>query len=168
MTQANADLKLWYKSPAQQWTSALPVGNGRLGAMVFGGIQQERLQLNEDTLWSGGPRDWNNPDAKAVLPEVRRAIADGDYVKADKLCQKMQGTYNQSYLPMGDLYLDFSPSEEYSNLMDYFLDKAIVTTRYTTNGVTFNREVFASFPDQIIVVHLTCSQHRDICHSQHA
>ncbi len=159
MTQANADLKLWYKAPAQQWINALPIGNGRLGAMVFGGIQHERLQLNEDTLWSGGPRDWNNPDAKAVLPEVRRAIADGDYVKADKLCQKMQGTYNQSYLPMGDLHLEFSPSDEYSNYYrDLSLNQAIATTRYTTNGALFSREIFASFPDQVIVVHCTCDQ----------
>ena len=126
---------------------ALPIGNGRMGAMVFGGVQQERIQLNEDTLWSGGPKDWNNPDAKAVLPEVRRAIADGDYVKADKLSQKMRGPYNQSYLPLGDLNLAFSASEEYSDYYrDLSLDQAVATTRYTTNGAKYSREIFASFP----------------------
>ncbi|MBA3869275.1 MAG: glycoside hydrolase family 95 protein [Anaerolineae bacterium] len=152
-------LTLWYRQPANKWVEALPLGNGRLGAMVFGGVQQERIQLNEDTLWSGGPKDWNNPDAKAVLPEVRRAIADKDYVKADKLCQKMQGTFNQSYLPMGDLYLDFSQTEEYSNYYrDLSLNQGLATTRYIANGATYSREIFASFPDQVIVVRLTCDQ----------
>src|SRR4051794_31030015 len=97
-----ADLILWYQQPAQQWVEALPVGNGRLGAMVFGGVATERLQLNEDTLWSGGPTDWNNPQAKDVLPEVRRLIFAGKYVETDALCRKMQGPYNQSYEPLGD------------------------------------------------------------------
>src|SRR5688572_10645214 len=84
---------LWYLEPAQVWTEALPVGNGRLGAMVFGGVAQERIALNEATLWSGGPRDWNNPHAKEVLPPVREALLNGEYTKADKLCREMQGLY---------------------------------------------------------------------------
>src|SRR5580698_575722 len=93
-------LTLWYKKPAEKWTDALPIGNGRLGAMVFGGINEERLQLNEDTLWSGaGPRDWNNPEARKHLPEVRRLVLEAkDYVAADNECKKMQGPFNQSYL----------------------------------------------------------------------
>lgn len=156
---AASHLTLWYRQPAQKWVEALPVGNGRLGAMIFGGVHQERLQLNEDTLWSGGPKDWNNPRAKAVLPEVRRAIAAEDYVKADQLCQQMQGAYTQSYQPLGDLYLDFETPEAYSDYYrDLALDDALATTRYRTNGVTFSREIFASFPDQVIVVRLSCSQ----------
>ncbi len=154
-----SSLALWYQQPAQQWVEALPVGNGRLGAMIFGGVQQERIQLNEDTLWSGGPKDWNNPGAKAVLPELRRAIDAEDYVKADQLSKQMQGIFNQSYQPMGDLYLDFEIAENYSDYYrDLSLDEALATTRYAANGVTFSREIFASFPDQVIVVRLTCSQ----------
>ena len=97
MTQASAVLKLWYKAPAQQWISALPIGNGRLGAMVFGGIQHERLQLNEDTLWSGGPRIWNNARASLVLPEVRRLIFEERYAEANTLAKLMQ------YYPASDL-----------------------------------------------------------------
>lgn len=152
-------LTLWYRQPAQKWVEALPVGNGRLGAMIFGGVQQERIQLNEDTLWSGGPRDWNNPDAKAALPEVRRAIAAGDYVKADELSKQMQGPYNQSYQPLGDLYLDFEKSEAYRDYYrDLSLDEALAATRYTSNETAYSREVFASFPDQVIVMRLTASQ----------
>ena len=99
---------LRYDRPAEKWTEALPVGNGRLGAMVFGGVSKELLQLNESTLWSGAPRDWNNPDGPAVLAEVRKAIFAGDYTKADELCRKMQGPYNESYQPLGDLALDFT------------------------------------------------------------
>ncbi|MEP6984453.1 MAG: glycoside hydrolase family 95 protein, partial [Chloroflexota bacterium] len=127
-------LILWYRQPAYKGVEALPIGNGRLGAMVFGGVQRERIQLNEDTLWSGGPKDWNNPQAKAVLPEVRRAIAVGDYAKADELCRQMQGPYNQSYQPLGDLHLDFLASEEYGDYYrDLSLDEAIATTRYAMN-----------------------------------
>src|SRR5690242_19181929 len=83
---ARSNLLLWYRKPAEKWTDALPIGNGRLGGMVFGGIEDERLQLNEDTLWSGAPHEWNNPDAKKHLPEVRRLVLDQqDYVAADKV-----------------------------------------------------------------------------------
>ena len=105
--QTASHLTLWYRRPAQQWVEALPVGNGRLGAMVFGGIERERLQLNEDTLWSGGPRDWNNPNAPKVLAEVRRLIAEEKYVEADRAARGMQGPYTQSFEPLGDLVLAF-------------------------------------------------------------
>src|SRR3954467_8858458 len=106
-TSAADDLKLWYRRPAAQWVEALPVGNGRLGAMVFGGVERERLQLNEDTLWSGGPRDWNNPKAPAALADVRRLIADGKFAEADRAARGMQGPYTQSFEPLGDLTLTF-------------------------------------------------------------
>jgi alpha-L-fucosidase 2 len=86
---------LWFDKPAGKWTDALPIGNGRLGAMVFGGVPEERLQLNEDSLWSGFPRQWNNPAAKQHLPEVRRLVLEeADYVGADRVCREMQGVYN--------------------------------------------------------------------------
>ena len=154
-------LVLRYSRPAERWTEALPVGNGRLGAMLFGGTAAERLQLNEATLWSGGPREWNNPGAKAVLPEVRAAIFAGDYVRAGQLCKKMQGPYNESYQPLGDLHLNFWPDgapavSDFERTLD--LDRAVATVRFTAAGTTFTREVWCSYPDQVIVVRLTASQ----------
>jgi hypothetical protein len=99
LVRQGKELKLWYRGPAAAWVEALPVGNGRLGAMVFGTLGRERLQLNEDTLWSGGPRDWNNPEAAAVLPEIRRLIAEGRYVEADAAAKRMMGPYTQSAPP---------------------------------------------------------------------
>ena len=150
---------LRYTQPAERWVEALPVGNGRLGAMVFGGIAAEHLQLNESTLWSGGPKDWNNPGAKDVLPKVRAAIFAGDYAEAGKLCLQMQGPYNQAYQPLGDLHLDFPGTTEttaYERALD--LDRAVATVRYQAGGATFTREVFSSFPDQVMVVRLTCDR----------
>ena len=160
-TAFGADESLKYTQPASQWTEALPVGNGRLGAMVFGGVAGEHLQLNEATLWSGGPRNWNNPGAKEILPQVRAAIFAGDYVKADQLCKKMQGPYNESYQPLGDLRLAFSGTDQtvpadYERTLD--LDRAVVTERYSEGGATFTREVFSSYPDQVIVVRLMCDK----------
>jgi alpha-L-fucosidase 2 len=151
-------MRLWYKQPARAWEEALPLGNGRLGAMVFGGWPTERLQLNEDTLWSGAPRDWNNPQASEVLPEARRALLAENYHEGDALCQKMQGPYNESYQPLGDLYLDFdsgqAPPEDY--VRDLNLDTAIATVRYRLGATQFTREVFASHPAQVIAMRLTC------------
>ena len=99
-------LRLWYSNAANTWVEALPIGNGSLGAMVFGGVGRERLQLNDDTLWSGGPRDWDNAKARDVLPEIRKAIFAGQYVEADALAKKMMGPYTESYQPLGDLSAD--------------------------------------------------------------
>jgi alpha-L-fucosidase 2 len=150
-------MKLWYRQPAREWVEALPLGSGRLGAMLFGGVQTERLQLNEDTLWSGGPKEWNNPQARMILTEVRRAIFAGKYQEADALCRKMQGPYNQSYQPLGDLYLDFGgevTATEYYRDLD--IDRAVATVRYRAGDAVYTREVFASFPAQVLVVRLTC------------
>lgn len=153
------NMKLWYRQPAQHWVEALPVGNGRLGAMVFGGLEQEHLQLNEDTLWSGGPKQWDNPEALAVLPDVRRLLFSAEYDGADQLSKKMQGPFTQSYMPLGDLYLDFdhpdSPAD-YQRELD--LDTALASVAYTIGDARFTREVFASAPDQVIVVRLSCDQ----------
>jgi hypothetical protein len=123
LLRAEEPLWLRYAQPAERWTEALPVGNGRLGAMVFGGVVSERLQLNEATLWSGGPREWNNPGAREALPRVRAAVFAGDFVSATELTKKMQGPYNQSYQPLGNLRLGFSgeaggPPSSYERALD--------------------------------------------------
>jgi alpha-L-fucosidase 2 len=159
MTNRSDDLILRYAEPAREWTEALPVGNGRLGAMVFGGTTTERIALNEDTLWAGGPRDGTNPEAQATLPEVRRLLLAGDYLAAEELCKHLQGPYTHSYLPLGDLLLDFAgagDAQDYVRSLD--LDSAIAATVYRAGDVTCQREIFASFPDQAIVVRLTSDQ----------
>jgi alpha-L-fucosidase 2 len=155
-------LTLWYRHPARQWVQALAVGNGRLGAMVFGGVNQERLQLNEDTLWAGGPYDPVNPDALGALPEVRRLIFDGKYREADRLlsAKVMAKPLRQMpYQTVGDLLLDFpevKTAEDYRRELN--LDTAIASVSYTTEGVRFTREVFSSPVDQVIVVRLTADK----------
>jgi alpha-L-fucosidase 2 len=159
-------LTLWYRRPAQQWTEALPVGNGRLGAMVFGGTEHERLQLNENTLWSGGPYDPDNADALAALPEARRLIFAGKYKEAnDLIAQRMMGKplRQQSYQPVGDLLLDFSGHDKATDYRrELNIDTAVATTTYRVGDVQFKREVFASHPDQVIVVRLTADKPRQV------
>ncbi|GAB4129559.1 MAG: glycoside hydrolase family 95 protein [Roseiflexaceae bacterium] len=153
-------LLLWYQQPAQRWVEALPLGNGRLGAMVFGGTHHERIALNEDTLWSGGPSNWNNPNARIALPEVRRLIAAGRYAEADRAAKAMQGAFTQSYMPLGDLLLDLDlPAgaiEGYRRSLD--LDRATTTTSFQIAGVTFTQQAFVSAPAQLIVIELSCDQ----------
>jgi alpha-L-fucosidase 2 len=151
--------KLQYKTPARAWTEALPIGNGRLGAMFFGGAEMEHLQLNEDTLWSGGPKDINNPKAKEILPEVRRLISEGQYAEADKRCKEMMGPYGQSYMPLGDLYLKFRHGQivkSYERSLD--LQAGVGRVEYKIGDVAYTREMFSSFPDQTIVVRLQANQ----------
>ena len=152
-------LSLWYRRPARQWVEALAVGNGRLGAMVWGGILTEQLQLNEDTLWGGGPYNPNNPGALAALPESRRLIFAGKYKEAEELVnQKMiaKPRGQMPYQAVGDLVLNFP---EVDSVTDYRreldLDKAIARVSYSAQGVRFTREVFASPADQVIVMRLT-------------
>jgi alpha-L-fucosidase 2 len=156
---APAPLRLWYEQPARTWVEALPVGSGRLGAMVFGDPRHERLALNEDTLWSGGPSPWNNPEAKAWLPRVREAALAGRYSEADELAKHMQGPFNQSYLPLGDLLIDFDVAGEvagYRRELD--LDRAIATTTFRAGGTAHVREVLASFPAQVIAVRVSADR----------
>jgi alpha-L-fucosidase 2 len=156
------DLKLWYDKPAGQWVEALPVGNGRLGAMVFGGVDQERLQLNEGTLWAGGPYDPSSPEALKALPEARRLIFEGKYGEAHGLIGgKMMAHPLQQmpYEPVGDLKLTFPRNgdvADYRRELD--LDAAIARVTYTVGGVRFVREVFSSPVDQVIVFHLAADK----------
>ncbi len=156
---AAQDNTLRYTAPASTWTEALPLGNGRLGAMVFGDPHKERIALNDATLWSGGPVEWNNPAARTVLPQVRAALSAGRYDEAVALCKKMQGPFNQSYLALGDLRLTFTGETkptDYERRLD--LDRAVTSVTYREGDATFTREVFSSFPDQVIVVRLTCDR----------
>ena len=152
-------LSLWYRRPARQWVEALAVGNGRLGAMVFGGVTRERLQLNEDTLWAGGPYDPSNPDALSALPGVRRLIFDGKYPEAHKLVgEKMMAKplKQMPYQTVGDLLLTFPEVERVADYRrDLNLDTAVTSVSYTAGGVRFTREVFSSPVDQVIVVRMT-------------
>ncbi len=152
---------LWYRRPALLWSEALPIGNGRLGAMVFGGVQAERLQLNEDTLWSGAPRDWNNPDAKSQLADVRRLVLEqADYVAADAACKKMQGPYTESYLTLGYLAVRLEhPPDVQAYRRELNLDSAIVRVSYSVDEIDYTREAFASAADQVIALRLTTATH---------
>ncbi|MCF3652349.1 glycoside hydrolase family 95 protein [Synoicihabitans lomoniglobus] len=160
---AAESLTLHYDRPATEWVEALPVGNGRLGAMVFGGIHQERLQLNEDTLWGGGPYDPANPEALATLPEVRALLAAGDQTAAQDLVNAKMMARPRSQMPyqtVGDLMLTFSGADTVSHYRrELNLDTAVATTSYTTGtgpwAMSYTREVFASPVDQVIVVRLT-------------
>ncbi|HMO62580.1 MAG TPA: glycoside hydrolase family 95 protein [Ferruginibacter sp.] len=162
---AQQDLKLWYNKPARVWTEALPVGNGRLGAMLFGGVEEELLQLNEATLWSGGPVKQDvNPQAPQYLPQVRAALFNGDYEKANELVKKMQGLFSQSYLPLGDLKIkhNFGNNQPSSYYRELDIQDAIATTRYTVDGVQYKREVFASAPAQVIIMRITASRPKQL------
>ena len=153
---------LWYTRPADIWTEALPVGNGRLGGMVFGGVAEERIALNEATLWSGGPEKASvNPGASQYLPALRKALFAEDYPEADRLARKMQGPWSESYLPLGDLQIrqEFGGDtavSAYRRELD--IHDAVAKTVYSVNGVAYTREVFASAPDQVLVIRWTSSR----------
>ncbi|MGE5294857.1 MAG: glycosyl hydrolase family 95 catalytic domain-containing protein, partial [Solirubrobacterales bacterium] len=155
-----SDLKLWYDSPATEWTQALPIGNGRLGAMVFGGTAEDRYQLNEGTLWAGGPRDYAHDGAAQYLPQIRQLLFEGKQRQAEQLAmeQFMSIPLGQMpYQPFGDLKLTFpghEKAEGYRRELD--LDTAIATTTYRVNGVTYIRQAIASWPDQVIIVRIGC------------
>lgn len=152
--------ELWYRAPARVWTEALPIGNGRIGAMVFGGIAAERLQLNEDTLWSGGPYNPNNPAATPQAVErVRRLIAERRFAEAEALADETliaRPRSQMAYQTFGDLHLDMSmdgAADDYRRALD--LDSAIATTRFAVPGGTIVREALASAVDQVIALRLT-------------
>lgn len=153
-SQQDPLLKLWYQQPAKNWNEALPVGNGRIGAMIFGSVQEEKLQLNEAFLWSGGPQNGNNPGAKGVLPKVREALWKGEYMVADSLSRLMLGTYSARYITLGNLLLKnttpVAGTEKYERNLD--LNNAVATVKYNANGVEYTRETFVSYPDQLLVI----------------
>jgi len=155
-------LKLWYNRPAEQWVEALPVGNGRLGAMIFGIPYREKIQLNENTVWAGQPNRNDNPDAKEALPKVRQLIFEGKFKEAQDLVNQKFITKISNGMPyqtVGNLNLSFPGHENFSNYYrELNIEKALATTRYDIGGVTYKREVFASIPDQVIIVRITASK----------
>ncbi|GHT44201.1 hypothetical protein AGMMS49965_19430 [Bacteroidia bacterium] len=157
-----AAMKLWYKAPAAKWVEALPVGNGRLGAMVFGTTAQEQIQLNEVTVWAGQPNSNSNPKALAVMPEIRKLLFAGKFAEAQKLVDEkifFPHNHGMSYQPVGDLNIAFPGHENPENYYrELDISSAITTTRYTVDGVEYVRETFAAFTGQVIVVRLTASK----------
>ncbi|QMW04234.1 glycoside hydrolase family 95 protein [Spirosoma foliorum] len=163
LAQNPAALKLWYDKPADRvWTDALPVGNGRLGAMVYGNVTNETIQLNESTVWTGSPNRNDNPDALASLPEIRRLVFAGQQGEAQKLAEKtMQSkkSNGQMFQPVGNLQLYFPGHETYTNYYrELDIEKAIATTMYQVNGVNYVRNVFSSVPAQTVVVRLSADK----------
>ncbi|MGB8490263.1 MAG: glycoside hydrolase family 95 protein, partial [Bacteroidales bacterium] len=160
--QENSQLKLWYSHPAKQWVEALPVGNGRLGAMIYGDPVKEIIQLNENTIWAGQPNRNDNPNAKEALPEVRRLIFEGKYKEAqDLINQKFISKTSQGmpYQIACNLKLSFPGHDNYTGYYrDLDIDKAVVSSRYNLNGVNFNTQVFSSFPYQVIIVRISADK----------
>ena len=155
-------MKLWYNQPANRWVEALPVGNGRLGAMIFGDPSKEVIQLNENTVWAGQPNRNDNPNAKEALPEVRKLIFEGKYKEAQDLVnQKIisKTSHGMAYQTVGNLKLNFPGHDNYTNYYrELDIEKAVTTSRYKQNGVNFSTKIFSSFPDQVIIVRISADK----------
>ncbi|CAL9178458.1 unnamed protein product [Musa hybrid cultivar] len=153
-------LKVVFTSPAAHWTDAAPLGNGRLGAMVWGGVASETIQLNDDTLWTGVPGDYTNPDAPAVLAKVRKLVDSGDYAAATAAAFGLSGLHSGIYQPLGDINLAFGDSA--TRYSDYYRDidlkTATVNVKYTIDNVEFTREHFSSNPHQVVVTKISAGK----------
>jgi alpha-L-fucosidase 2 len=165
-SQKTREYKLWYNKPAQVWTEALPLGNGRLGAMVFGNPGTEQIQLNEATIWAGQPNNNANPDALENIPKVRELVFAGKYLEAQTLAtDKVMAKTNSGmpYQPFGDLRISFPGHTRYTDYYrDLNLDSACTSVRYKVDGVTYKRETFTSFTDQVVITRLTASKKNKI------
>jgi alpha-L-fucosidase 2 len=155
-------MKLWYRQPGAEWLDAMPIGNGMIGAMVFGGIQQERIALNESSFWSGRPHDYNDPNAISYFPRIRDLVFSGKYQEAEKMVDEhFYGipAAQQAYQPLGDLMLSFDNidgAEDYRRELD--METGITKVSYRCGKVTFTREVFVSYPDRVMVVRITANK----------
>jgi alpha-L-fucosidase 2 len=164
----NTTTTLWYDKPAnpKNWEEALPVGSGRLGAMIFGDPQNERIQFNEDTLWTGKPHNYDRPGAGEALPEIRRLIFQGKIKDAENLARTKFLSYpvrQKAYQPFGDIHLQFPNGATVSNYRrELNLNTAIATTTYRAQGITYTEEVFASYPDNAIVIHLSADRSNSV------
>jgi alpha-L-fucosidase 2 len=160
--QQKSDLTLWYPEPATIWEEALPLGNGRLGAMIFGNPSSELIQLNENTIWAGSPHKNDNPDALEALPLIRQLIFDGKYIEAQDIANEKiisKTSHGMPYQTAGNLMLSFAGHDNYTGFhRELDIQRAVATTRYTVDGVEFTREMFSSFPDEVIIVRLTASK----------
>ena len=161
VTGARPEMKWWYREPAARYWEGLPLSNGRLAAMVYGGTRDEVVPLNDESLWSGAPYDPNNPEGRDALPEIRRLLLAGEYVKAQALCEKLLSRPRSvhHYQPLGELRMRFEGADgatAYRRELD--MDSAIARVTYTAGGVRFTRDVFASYPDQVLVVRMTADK----------
>src|ERR1022692_3836392 len=160
--QEDNALKLWYRQAAAQWGQALPLGNGRLAAMVFGDVRKEHLQLNEDTVWSGHKHDRSNPEASESVPEIRRLLEQGHPAEAQALADRTMISIPRAlpvYETLGDLWLDFGEMPESSGYRrELNLDTGIASVQYTAGGVRYTREILASAPCHCIVGRLTADR----------
>jgi alpha-L-fucosidase 2 len=155
------DMGWWYRSPASRYWEGIPLSNGRLAAMVWGGIENELISINEESLWSGSPYDPNNPDGKAVLPEIRSLLFRGRYVEAQELCAKLMSAplSVQDYQPVGELRIKFAvPGPTTSYRRELSMDSAMARVEYIADGVRYSREVLASYPDQVLIVRVTADR----------
>ncbi len=159
-TFAQSTNTLWYKQPAQYFEESLVLGNGKLGATVFGGVNSDKIYLNDATLWTGEPVNANmNPTAFQNLPAIREALKNENYKLADQLNKKLQGTFSESFAPLGTMYINQANADNYTNYYrELNISEAISKVSYEINGVKFTREYFVSAPDQIMVIKLTSSQ----------
>lgn len=155
------DLKLWYNQPANIWEEALPLGNSRLGAMVYGIPQREELQLNEETIWGGGPYRNDNSKALNALPKIRQLIFEGKPQDADKLINEtfFTRTHGMPFQTAGSLILNFPNHDKYENYYrELDINKAVATTHYSINGIKYKRQTITSFADNVVVMYLTASK----------
>ena len=162
MTVSAQEYRLWYNSPAEVWTEALPLGNSRLGAMVYGIPTTERIQLNEETIWAGQPNNNINKISKEYVGKVRDLVFAGKYAEAQKMADEhlMSGSNNgMPYQTFGDLHISMTGHADYSDYQRYLsLDSAIAVTEYTAGGIRYRREALTSFTDNVIKVRLTASK----------
>lgn len=160
----NSNLLLWYNTPAKDWNEALPLGNGRLGAMVFGRPDVELIQLNEQTLWTGGPVNLNpNPDAPKYLQPVRGELFRDSINKAVRLLKKMQGPDTEMYQPLGDIVIKQKYAGEATRIYrDLDIGTAVAFTRFIVGGVEYSKEIFTSAPDQVMVIRLKASRAKQL------
>ena len=155
------DLKLQYDQPAKVWEEAIPLGNSRLGAMVYGIPQREEIQLNEETIWGGGPYSNNNPEALEALPKVRELIFEGKHHEADQLINKtfFTQTHGMPFQTAGSVIIDFPGHDNYKGYRrELDLNRAVTTTQYSVDGVVYTRETFSSFVDDVIIMRITASK----------
>jgi alpha-L-fucosidase 2 len=161
-TRTSGDMVLWYRQPGEKWSEAMPMGNGMLGAMVFGGIQHERIALNECTFWSGRPHDYDNPEAGQYFPKIRDLVFAGKFQEAEQMADAHffgVPAAQQAYQPLGDLLLTFDGIEnptEYRRELD--IETGVAKISYRAGDTVFTRETFVSYPDRVVVVHIACDK----------